>query len=251
MSNRKIKRYISKALKNGFEKDKIKEKILEAGYNKEYIEEIFNEIEQQTIKKIRPIKFEFKKEKKLEPKIIKETPDPIIMENKEMGLKDRVSAIDQKLDMLTNKNLLDKKQMKQFRLPPKVKRQLKKLGIKNKLMVIHLTRNRSIIPMVTEIVNGFISINGNPHNASVDFIFLWKGKYPTIVIKEWDIEPVGTLDYYNAVKDKRIADPMAIAIRMIESSGDLMKKMKLSPKALIFIGLAIIAVIYVLMGGTG
>ncbi len=102
--------------------------------------------------------------------------------------------------------------------------------------------------MVTEIKDGFVNIEGTPHQCAVDQVFLWKGKYPAMVIPEWDIRPIGTKDYYDAVANNTVADPIAIAIRMIENKENIMKN-KMSPKAWIFIGLAIIAGLYVLFGG--
>jgi len=194
-------------------------------------------------------KKEVKEEIKINKEQIKEIKDvdPINIENKHpIGLTSQLKEVNERLDLLTKDKT--KKKNKEFNVPNKIKRQLKKLALKNKLMVILLTRNRGMIPMVTEIKDGFININGTPHQCSPDFIYLWKGKYPSIVLPEWDLNPIGTKDYYDAVKDKRVADPIAIAIRMMENRESIMKN-KLSPKVWIFIGLAIIAGLYVLLGG--
>jgi len=194
-------------------------------------------------------KKEVKEEIKINKEQIKEIKDvdPINIENKHpIGLTSQLKEVNERLDLLTKDKT--KKKNKEFNVPNKIKRQLKKLALKNKLMVILLTRNRGMIPMITEIKDGFININGTPHQCSPDFIYLWKGKYPSIVLPEWDLNPIGTKDYYDAVKDKRVADPIAIAIRMMENRESIMKN-KLSPKVWIFIGLAIIAGLYVLLGG--
>jgi len=194
-------------------------------------------------------KKEVKEEIKINKEQIKEIKDvdPINIENKHpIGLTSQLKEVNERLDLLTKDKT--KKKNKEFNVPNKIKRQLKKLALKNKLMVILLTRNRGMIPMITEIKDGFININGTPHQCSPDFIYLWKGKYPAIVLPEWDLNPIGTKDYYDAVKDKRVADPIAIAIRMMENRESIMKN-KLSPKVWIFIGLAIIAGLYVLLGG--
>ena len=193
----------------------------------------------------------FKLKKKIKPEVKEEKPkennDPIVVESKEpKGLKAHLKEVNEKLDVLTKRD--KKTEIKEFKLPSKVARQLKKLAIKNKLMVLFLTRNRSLIPQIAEIRDGFININGRPYNCSNDFIFLWKGKHPAIVLKEWDMNPIGTADYYDAVAKGRTPDPIAIAIRMIESAENKEKK-TLSPKAWIFIGLAIIAGLYILIGG--
>ena len=191
--------------------------------------------------------------KKVEfPKPLKEDVNPIPVETeKKVGLITKLDQVNERLDMLTKR---DKKQEhKEFKLPGNIQRQMKKIALQNKIFVVYLKRNRIMIPMITEIIDGFIMIDGVPHNCSVDFTFLWKGKYPAIVLPEWDLNPIGTKDYYDAVKDKRMADPTAIVIRMMEAKENIMKGkgLKLSPKAWIFIGLAIVAGLYVLMGGAG
>lgn len=183
------------------------------------------------------------------PKVIPEDDvHPEIVEASEMGLKSQLKNLNEKIDTITKRDI--KKEHKHFKLPSKVTRQLKKLALKNKVMVLLLTRNRTLIPMVTQIVDGFININGVPHEASTDFIYLWKGKYPAIVVPEWDLSPIGTKDYYNAVEKKRIADPIAIAIRMMENKENIMKnKLQISPKMWVIIGLVVLAGFYIIFSG--
>jgi len=182
---------------------------------------------------------------------IKEQKDdnPVSVESNEpRGLKSHLKEVNEKLDVLTKRD--KKTEQKEFKLPSKIRRQLKKLAIKNKIMVIYLTANRCMQPMIAEIKDGAIYIEGKPHQCTPDFTFLWKGKYPAIVLPEWDLNPIGTKDYYGAVKDKRVADPIAVGIRMMEDKDNLMKKkFSMSPLAWVGIGLALIAGIYVLVGG--
>jgi len=182
---------------------------------------------------------------------IKEDKDdnPISVENNEpRGLKSHLQEVNEKLDILTKRD--KKTEQKEFKLPSKIKRQLKKLAIKNKIMVIYLTANRCMQPIITEVRDGAINIEGKPHQCSADFTYLWKGKYPAIVLQEWDMSPIGTKDYYDAVANKRVADPIAVGIRMMEDRDNLMKKkFSLSPMAWVLIGLALVAGIYVLVGG--
>jgi len=245
-----IEKYINEAIKGGFSKEVIREKVIAKGYDEKVIDAILEE-------PIKKPKKEFKLFKPKEPKVIKipevmpvvekETIHPDIIDNNQpLGLKSQLKEVNEQLSILTKRN--KKKEFKEFGLPSKFKRQLKKLALKNKLLVILLTRNRGMIPMVTEIKDGFVNIGGTPHQCAVDQVFLWKGKYPAMVIPEWDIRPIGTKDYYDAVQNKTIADPIAIAIRMMENREAIMKN-KLSPKIWIFVGLAIIAGLYVLFGG--
>jgi len=175
--------------------------------------------------------------------------DPVSVESNEpKGLKSHLQEVNEKLDLLTKRD--KKTEQKEFKMPSKIKRQLKKMALKDKIMVLYLTNNRVMKPIITDIKNGAIFINNKPHQCTLDFTFLWKGKYPAVVIKEWDMEPVGTRDYYDAVAEKRIADPIAVGIRMMEDKDNLMKKkLSISPLMWVLIGLALIAGIYVLVGG--
>jgi len=257
--NKKLLKYVSTALKKGFDKEKIQEKLLKAGYSEQVIEETFYECE---VPKARFFKKKIVLQMGNKPKLnvpvytneeelkADEDPHPIMIkpkhDGKPTGLKSSIDEVNQKLDVLTKKD--KKKEGKEFKIPSKIRKQLKKLALKKKILVILLTRNRGMIPMVTEIKDGFVNIEGTPHQCAVDQVFLWKGKYPAMVIPEWDIRPIGTKDYYDAVANNTVADPIAIAIRMIENKENIMKN-KMSPKAWIFIGLAIIAGLYVLFGG--
>jgi len=270
MVNKKLEKYIRVNLKKGFDKEKMKEHILKSGYSQEAIDEAFDKAEiPKGLFGRRKIKIRLESPPTTEEvlkddinrlpkqKIIinkeelRDDENPIIMDSpkdNKAGLKSKLDEVNEKLDLLTKRD--KKKEYKEFKLPSKIKRQLKKLALKNKILIILLTRNRGMIPMVTEIKDGFVNIDGTPHQCAVDQVFLWKGKYPAMVIPEWDISPIGTKDYYDAVANKRIADPIAIAIRMLENKENIMKN-KLSSKAWIFIGLAIIAGLYVLFGGMG
>jgi len=216
------------------------------------------------IDRIKQLKIK-KKEKKLdtikqvnvEPPVIpvinkeelKENTDPVSEDSSEpKGLKSHLQEVNEKLDILTKRD--KKTEQKEFKLPSNIKRQLKKMALKNKIMVLYLTGNRAMKPIITEIKNGAIIIDGKPHQCTPDFIFLWKGKYPAIVLPEWNMIPIGTKDYYDAVENKTVADPIAVGIRMMEDKDNLMKKkLSLSPMMWVLIGLALIAGAYVLFGG--
>ena len=103
--------------------------------------------------------------------------------------------------------------------------------------------------LVAEIKEDMIAIDGKPYNYSTDFIYLLHGKFPCIVIKEWDLIPVGTEDYYKAAEAGRTIDPALIIIRIAERGAEELLKKKISPKMIVFgvIGLGIL--IYVLSGG--
>ncbi len=73
-----------------------------------------------------------------------EDPHPIMIkpkhDGKPTGLKSSIDEVNQKLDVLTKKD--KKKEGKEFKIPSKIRKQLKKLALKKKILVILLTRNR-------------------------------------------------------------------------------------------------------------
>lgn len=211
-NNNKLRRYVKKSIKKGFDIEKIEEALSKAGYEQEVIDEICEEYKA-----------------KEEPK---------------RGLNSRIAQLEEVLENRNEEKGIEKK----FKIPWGIRRKLKTLAIKKKKLVLYLRRNRSITPMIVDEKDGFINIDGTPHNSSLDFTFLWNGKYPAMVVPEWDLNPVGTKDYYDAVSEKRTPDAATIVMRMLEAR-DNPTKAKLSPKAWIFIGIAIIAGLYVFMGG--
>lgn len=260
----RVYRYIKENLEKGFDEDKIRDKLISSGYDALLIENLIEKCKRDSVgffskifpKKVRLEIGEDKIEKPIEiKKEVKADYNPIFKPiNKEVignsrGLVSRIDSLNEKVDSIININ--KEVNHKHFSLPYKVRSGIKKLAQKNKVLVMLLRRNRSIDPIITDIKNGFIVVDGIPRNISLDFTFLWKGQnIPTVVIKEWDIEPVGTKDYYEAVKANRIADPMPTGIRMMEELVHMEKGgIGLSPKVWIFIGLGVIALLWVLFGG--
>jgi hypothetical protein len=238
-----LKKYIKNTLRQGYKPERIREYLISKGYDDKVVDEILSQYTHKA--KEREIVL-FRKKTKPQEEVLKEDDNPTPVESPKSGLKSQLEEVNEKLNFLTKRDI--KQEHKEFRLPSKVKKQLKKLAVKNKMLVIYLTRNKGMLPLVQEIKDGSIMIDGKPHDVNIDSVFLWKGKYPSVVVPEWDLKPIGTESYYDAVEQNRIADPVATAIRIIENSANPEKK-KLSPKAWIFIGLAIIAGIYVLVGG--
>jgi len=226
----KLYKYIKNTLKSGYSEEKIREKLLSSGYDKVVIDNLFERVNRSKegfFKRLFPkkIKVEFKPEDIEKPIIIKkekkEDVNPIFKPTeKEVitpqgGLVSRINDLNEKVDAMVQIN--QEHMHKKFALPNKIKSQLKKMAEKNKVLILLLRRNRTIEPIITDVKNGFVVVSGIPRNCSLDFTFLWKGQnIPTLVIKDWDLEPVGTKDYYEAVKANRIADPMPTAIRILE-----------------------------------
>lgn len=144
-----------------------------------------------------------------------------------------------------------KKKEKYFKLPFFTRIQLKSLAKRNKVQVINLKTNRNIKPVVKKIEDDSVEIDGKLYNISTDFIYLWEGKYPTIILPEWDLQPIGTKDYYDALAQGRKASAQQGIIRRIENAEAIGGKNKLSGKTLIWIGIGAAVLFFILFGGPG
>jgi len=236
IQEKRVKLYIRKLLKKDVDKDKLVKVLVNAGWDEPTIIRLINEIETPQAKVGEVI----------EPEHLPDPADEVT--EAKVKLSQRVKDIDTKLDMITEKNRLNAHKM--FKLPFGIKGQLKTLAIKNRVLVFFLTTNRTIKPLIAEIKNDFIVINGTPHNCSNDFIFLWMGKYPAIILPEWDLNPIGTANYYEALEEGRTADAAKTIIKMIES-GEIETKPKMSGKMWIFIIIGGIVVAYLIFANGG
>jgi len=192
-----------------------------------------------------------KEEPKEETKEIKEIKKAIIVENpppeiEPVGVNQRVKNIEEKLDLMIDANK-PKKKKSQFKMPYSVKSQLKKLAMLNKVLVVNLGTNRSITPQVATIKDGLIFHNGKYHSCSTDFVYLWNGKYPCIVLPEWDLNPIGTKDYYKAIDNGRKSDAEGVMIRALEANENAAPN-KIPKKNVIFMIVGGIIVAYAIFG---
>lgn len=191
--------------------------------------------------------------KEKEKEIIKEEPKPIEEpKEKKTGLNEKLNDITEKLDKITQETKTkDKLKKKSFKLPFKVKSQLKKLAVKNKVQVILLQNNRNIKTTIGEIRDGMLLVGDKIYNGASDGVWLWNGKFPTMVVPEWDLQPLTPQDLLKeTVKGKRLADPQTMIIRAIEFK-EAMNPKKLGGKAIIWIMVAVVVIGYILFAGGG
>ena len=149
------------------------------------------------------------------------------------------------------------------RIAPKIKEGKKwKLswGAKNKVKnkkphtigLLKLQTNRTAWFDKSEINNGFINVDGKKYNASTDFVYLLEGKFPLIVMKEWDMDAVGTKDYYDAIAKGRKVDSQTVFIRALEQiQAEEGGKKKISMNMWIWIGIGAVILGYVIFSGQG
>jgi len=161
----------------------------------------------------------------------------------------RLKQIEEKFDILT---ATDKKfKDKRFRLKWKHKRHLKTLARKDKVLVFMLTTNRTIKPFVAQIQHEYIVVNGVYHKVTNDFIYMYEGKAPSIILPEWSLIPIGTKDYYEQVEDGTAAATAQKIIIQAFKMAEVGMGKKLSGKAIIWIFIGAIVVGYVLFSGGG
>lgn len=199
------------------------------------------------------------REKRLKQDIDKELPkkeepkEQAIEEpqEKKTGLRDQINEINEKLGVVMQEKKVEKNlKKKNFRLPYNVKSKLKKIAMKHKVQAIVLQNNGNIKPTIADIKNGMLVIGDKLYDGSPTGLWLWDGKFPTMIVPEWDLRPISRESLYpDAVKNKRLADPQTIIIRGMEVKELLQDKKMLGGKGLIWIGIGAIVVFYVLFAG--
>ena len=247
--------------------DKWKEKIEE----KKNIKKL-KQLEKE-LKKPEEIKEEIKEEskpqeeKKEEPTLEEEEPLPTSEEETpKKGLIGQLKEIRESLDIISDKKKQEKKlKKKKFKIPFKVKSQLKKLAMKNKVQVMLLQRTRNIKPVIGEIRDGMLIVGKDQiYNGSVDSTWLWNGKYPTHLVPEWDLQPLtpegieemkatstmssSELHSY-CIKFGRLAVPGKIIIRAIEAKQNQMLGAKANVKTIILVIVGTIIACAILFSG--
>ena len=222
--------------------------IEEIEQKKKALDRLKKEKEHKESKKILPEEIEDEIEEELPPAPPQIYPKQRVnVEGHTQGISSRIDELNEKLDMLAETSKKKDKSEKHFALPRKIKGKLKKIAEKNKVMVVRLGINRAVRTLITDIRNGYVVVDGIPRNCTVDFTYLWEGKYPVIILPEWDINPIGTKDFYDAIDAGRNAYPIATVIRMLEDAKNLTKT-PFEFKNWIWIGLAAIAVLYLVFG---
>ena len=158
------------------------------------------------------------------------------------GLTSQIEDLHKKLDALTGISEIKKGKDKTFKLPWKVRRQLKVLAKKNKTLVFLLTSNRTIEPLTTDIKNGLVKIRDKIYQCDTPFIYMWMGKFPAIVLPEWSLNPIGTLDYIRAMENKETGVYAQEAIIRAVEQEAIAAKNKMNPRMIIIL-LVVAAVI--------
>jgi len=267
-----LKRRIISMLEEGVSKEEIIKKAEKVGWPKETIGGIFEEIEKKKKDKIE-VTIPLKKKKpsstseeiKEYNKYASEEKQEIKEEPKKKGLVSQIQELNEKIDIISQKKKSEKKlKKKKFKIPFKVKSQLKKLAVKNKVQVMLLQGTRNIKPVIGEIRDGMLLIKDMVYNGAVSSTWLWNGKYPTHIVPEWDLQPLtpegieemkkilalSPQELHNyCLKYGRSAEPAKIIIRAIEAKQNLMLKPKANVKIIILTIVGTLIAAAILFGG--
>lgn len=183
-----------------------------------------------------------------------------IQEPEEINPKEPISMREQLKDLNEKINILtetkEKKiKNKSFKILSKVKRQtknLKKLTERNKIQVMYLKADGSIVPTIGERKEGMIMIGNKIYNGDGNIIWRWNGNTPTAIISEWDLQPI-TMDTLVKTTEelKSTIHPQTIMIRAFELIEAGATKKGMSGKALLLLGIVATVVIYIVMNGQG
>lgn len=201
--------------------------------------------------------FQRKLEKKKKEAVVEE-PQPEEKpqeEKKELSLRESIEELGNKVEEMAGKKEVDEKfKKKSFKVKGRVKAQLKRGLLKNKVQVLLLRMNKTILPTIGEFKLGWLIVKGLEGDVRVgedDVIWNWNGKTPTAIVPEWDLRPLTRAGLIkDCVDNKRLSSPAEIIIRKIEATEAMAKeKKKMDTKTIIILFVIVAAAMYVFFGG--
>jgi len=132
------------------------------------------------------------------------------------SLSERINnAVDKKINETALKKV--KSREKEFKLSFITKSKGRMAYKRGKILVFMLRTNRIVEPEWAYLNNGLINIGDKYFDGNQGFVYLWKSKIPVMIVPEWSLKPVGTKDYYDAVKEGNVSDSQGIMIRAFEA----------------------------------
>lgn len=155
-----------------------------------------------------------------------------------------------KLLKIKEEELNEKAKKPKFGLPNWIKTKIGKKKFKNHALVIYLRRNREVELKFVEIENDTVCVDGKYYDARVDCYYTYgKSRFPTLVLPEWSLRPLGTEDYQKALAKGETVDAQDITIKAHERMEASKKKVKLSPGAIVALVIVAIVVVYLISTG--
>lgn len=165
------------------------------------------------------------------------------------GILSRLEELEKKTESI---KLTEKQKSKLFRLkfPGSVKSKMKKAWKKNNIAVIRLYNNNIAKPCIGELINGNLIVDGIHHDGGKQFMWLWRGKVPIMIVPEWDINPIGTKQYIDAIGTGTATDAERVVLKAIKMEQQGSGK-KLGGMNIIWIGIGAIVVGYLIFSNFG
>ena len=132
----------------------------------------------------------------------------------------------------------------------------KKFKKPSKVGVVYLRNNGNVDLMQVETRNGFFNVNGKPYHEDRDCVYRTsKDKIPLLIVREWDIIPLGTKRWDDEPMREKFAELEQHVLKgiraaeLVKSGGGL--DTKITPKQMILWGLAILVGAIILMNYIG
>lgn len=166
---------------------------------------------------------------------------------KPLSLLKQIENLNTQVNKLNTKELTEKQKSKAFKLKFPItfsKNRLIKLWKKDKILVISLRNDKMVAPVIGSLKDGNCIVDGIHHNGGNEFVWLWRGKIPVMIIPEWDTNPIGSKQYYNALKDGRTTYHQRVTIRALQAAKQEAEKKKIKSGMIIWIGIAAIVAGY-------
>lgn len=156
-----------------------------------------------------------------------------------------------KLLKFKEEELEEKGKKPKFSLPNWIKTKIGKKKYKNHALVIYLRRNREVELKFVEIENDTVSVDGKYYDARVDCYYTYgKSRFPTLVLPEWSLRPLGTEDYQKALARGETVDAQDITIKAHERmEASKPKGIKMSPQAIVILVIVAIVAVYLISTG--
>lgn len=165
-------------------------------------------------------------------------------------LKEQLKDLNYQMATMSTFLKKDKSRMTKVKFPFKVKAAMRKAWKKNKITVLYLRNDNIIDCKIGERVDGNVIVNGIHHDGGKEYVWLWRGKKPIMIIPEWDIQPVGTKQYQDAMTEGRSTYPERIILRAMKMI-EVGTGKKMNPMTIVWIVLACIIGGYLLFSGIG
>lgn len=177
---------------------------------------------------------------------IKKESKPKIEEHK--SIKDKVEHMYDVIESIgqPKKNVSGK----DYRFKWNIRTQFKNLSKKGKILLFIIRANNTIESKIVKVEDGFFYIDKSPRVFTHYHVNYMNGKVPVVILPEWNTEPIGNKDYFDKFNERMSQSQLDKFFIGVAESNEVFAKKSISRAAWIGLGLAAIAGLYVLFGGS-